>query len=139
MHQCNLAEGEGFEPPRAWRPLRFSRAPIDVLSGVAGWRPGYESRPGCGSSVPPGTSPCRRGGVWWGYEPMAPSHPFLGRPAYSTPPGSAGSAMGRPQVTASRTAAGTVVWNCASGRAPSASLTVEKAILRATKVVMAKI
>jgi len=23
-----LAEGEGFEPPRAWRPLRFSR-PLD--------------------------------------------------------------------------------------------------------------
>jgi len=57
-----MAEGEGFEPPRAWRPLRFSSAPIDVLSGVATCRPDYESRLGCGSSVPPGTSPCRRGG-----------------------------------------------------------------------------
>jgi hypothetical protein len=26
-----LAEGEGFEPPRAWRPLRFSSAPFGVL------------------------------------------------------------------------------------------------------------
>jgi hypothetical protein len=27
----HLAEGEGFEPPRAWRPLRFSGASFGVL------------------------------------------------------------------------------------------------------------
>ena len=34
-----MAEGRGFEPRGALRPQRFSRAPIDVLSGFAGCRP----------------------------------------------------------------------------------------------------
>ena len=76
-----LAEGEGFEPPRAWRPLRFSSAPIGVLSGVAGCRPAYESRLGCGSPVPPGTSPCRRGGGMGGGTRRAQT----GEPIHVTP------------------------------------------------------
>jgi hypothetical protein len=48
----SLAEGEGFEPPRAWRPLRFSRAPFDVLSGVAGCRPDTNHDPAV-------VAPCR--------------------------------------------------------------------------------
>jgi hypothetical protein len=56
------AEGEGFEPPRAWRPLRFSRAPIDVLFCVVECRLEHDSRRGCGNSLPPGAVSCRRGG-----------------------------------------------------------------------------
>jgi len=48
MHQYNLAEGEGFEPPRAWRPLRFSSAPLGVLGRAVRCRLEYESQQFCG-------------------------------------------------------------------------------------------
>jgi len=45
--------------------------------------------------------------------------------------------MGRPKVTASRTALGAVERKAASGHAPSAPLTDEHAIRKATKTVIA--
>jgi len=77
----SLAEGEGFEPPTAWRPWRFSRALFDVLSGVGRCRPEYQSRHGCGAScrlVPPRVVGVRGiGGVR--------GEPKLGEPIHVTP------------------------------------------------------
>ena len=35
-----VAKGEGFEPPRAWRPLRFSRSASVVSTGAFWCYPG---------------------------------------------------------------------------------------------------
>src|SRR5215469_16721734 len=54
-HLGVLAEGEGFEPPRAWRPLRFSRPLRSTtpasLRAVIPWYPAIPPQAEPGSHV----------------------------------------------------------------------------------------
>ena len=113
----------GFHP--AWRP---DAGPHPGSGEIELDHPGRRAR-----RIPRGSRPSARSRI---------AHSGRGLFRYEGEPfliSGVASSMGRPKVTASRTASGAVERRAASGRAPSASLTVENARRSATNTVIAKI